>query len=164
MFSPKTILILATTILGFSNALTSFGGCPSYSVQSSFVPSSYMGYWYEVGRDNAIIFEGGGCIRAKYSNLVGTKFEVKNGLYWYGADSYSWLGGTATCPDGLAKCKVTFESPFFQFMDSLSTSTTTNYNILATDYTGYAIVYSCSNVLNIPNFMKSESVWVLSRT
>lgn len=78
-----------------------------------------------------------------------------NGLYWYEADAYSWLAGSANCPNGEAKCRVEFEGPFFSLINNLSTKST-NYNVLATDYTNYAVVYSCSNVLGIPNFMKTE--------
>lgn len=36
-----------------------------------------------------------------------------------------------------------------------------NYNVIQTDYSTYALVYSCSEV--IPMVLKSESAWVLSR-
>lgn len=162
MYKLQSILVFTSTIFSLSQALTTFGGCPTFSVQSSFTALSYMGYWYEIGRDKYITTEGGGCVRVKYSNLVGTKFDLKNGFYWYEADSVSWLGGTATCPNGEAKCKLEFEGPFFSVLNSLSTSL--NYNVLATDYVNYAVVYTCSNFLGIPNFMKTEQAWIMSRT
>jgi len=49
----------------------------------------------------------------------------------------------------------------FDGQPSFARSTTTNYNILDTDYDSYAIVYSCS-----PKFfglLKSEFLWILTR-
>jgi len=39
---------------------------------------------------------------------------------------------------------------------------TGTYNVWETDYTTYAVVYSCSQV--IPSLLKLEVVWILSRT
>ena len=36
------------------------------------------------------------------------------------------------------------------------------YNVWDTDYENYALIYSCKYI--IPNLLKSETSWVLSRT
>ena len=49
----------------------------------------------------------------------------------------------------------------FDGQPSFARSTTTNYNILDTDYDSYAIVYSCSS--KFFGLLKSEFLWILTR-
>jgi lipocalin len=37
-----------------------------------------------------------------------------------------------------------------------------SYNVWETDYTGYTLIYSCTQV--VPFVLKSELIWILSRT
>ena len=49
----------------------------------------------------------------------------------------------------------------FDGQPAFTQSTTTNYNILDTDYDSYAIVYSCSQ--KFFGLLKSELLWILTR-
>ncbi len=60
--------------------------------------------------------------------------------------------GQAICDSATGGCKVGFPNP----------KSFTNYNILYTDYTSTALVYSCSSILW--DTMYREQLWVLSRT
>lgn len=37
------------------------------------------------------------------------------------------------------------------------------FNVIATDYISYSVVYICSNILGLSNFFRNELVWILSR-
>ena len=49
----------------------------------------------------------------------------------------------------------------FDGQPSFTQSSTTNYNIIDTDYTSYAIVYSCNQKLF--DLFKTELLWILTR-
>ena len=49
----------------------------------------------------------------------------------------------------------------FDGQPSFAQSTSTNYNILNTDYDSYAVVYSCSQ--KFFGLLKSELLWILTR-
>ena len=49
-----------------------------------------------------------------------------------------------------------------QFMGRNLTDSTGSYIVIDTDYTNYALVYSCNQ--RIPNFLKTEIVWILARS
>ena len=47
----------------------------------------------------------------------------------------------------------------FEDQPSFSRSTSTNYNVIDTDYDNFTIIYSCNNY----GFLKSELLWILTR-
>ena len=144
------MLAIGTLLLVFATrslAVKSWGGCPSPTLQSSFDITQYVGTWYEIARDKNIPFEYGDCTQARYAALSGDKISVHNSLENPNTGSVDSAYATAKC-DG-AHCHV----KFFLFYSG-------DYRVVSTDYTSYAVVYSCTNFL----ISKSEAVWILSRT
>ena len=108
------------------------------------------GSWYEVFRDNAVWFQGGeSCVNVQFggalSDLTLTKryydFESKAiELYTY--------SGLFNEKDGSGEFGVWW----------LPAAT---YNVIATDYLQYAVVYGCDNWLF--GILHTEQAWILSR-
>ena len=144
------MFVYTAIILSFASqalAVKSFGRCPSPSLQSGFDVSQYVGTWYEIARDKNIPFEYGDCTQARYASLGGSKISVHNSLENPNTGAVDSAYASAKC-DG-AHCHV----KFFLFYSG-------DYRVVATDYTSYAIVYSCTDFI----FFKSENVWILSRS
>ena len=65
--------------------------------------------------------------------------------------------GEPSNPSRPGKLIVNFDS-----QPSFARSTTTNYNVVDTDYNSYAIVYSCGE--KVFGLIKSECLWILTRS
>jgi len=164
----KTTLYLLLAIFSALQLTTaqeiSFGKCPKFSVIQNFDPQRYLGRWYEYSNYFAIFQLFGDCVTADYSDVSSggqTKIKVIN-------KSVSSIKGTPNSAVGSAvlgepsnpsrpgKLIVNFDS-----QPSFARSTTTNYNIVDTDYNSYAIVYSCGE--KVFGLLKSEFLWILTR-
>ena len=127
-------------------------GCQDFETVTNFNVDLYMGTWYEYARTENIPFEDGDCITADYK-LDGGHVKVTNTEYIRSADRLDSASGKAFCSkfnDGM--CGVKFN--FFQPMGK--------YDVVSTDYTSYAIVYSCSHFL--AGAFCLEYLWILART
>ena len=125
--------------------------CQDPVLKQDFDLEKYMGLWYEFARSSDVPFETGECITAEYA-LDGGKVSVTNTQYYKDSDKLDSAVGNAYCSSfESGSCGVRFN--FFQPFG--------NYDIVATDYTSYAIVYSCSPFL--ANAFCLEYLWVLSR-
>ena len=134
----KISIIIALTLvfLGVTQSRKTFGTCPTFTTKSGFTLASYLGTWYEYQRDRWTWYElNSDCTTATYSlnsdGSVAVKNRCENNIY-----CYLWRkiqpDGKATCSG--AECKVTFSD---------AEPTNYNYNVIDTDYTSYAVVYSC---------------------
>merc|ERR1711962_457469 len=141
----------------------SLGECPNFPVEQNFDPQRYLGRWYEYSNYFAIFQLFGVCVSADYSDVSSggqTKIKVINkGVNTFKgtpnvAEGSAVLGEPAN-PSKPGKLIVNFDS-----QPSFARSSTTNYNILDTDYSSYAIVYSCSEKLLV---FKTELLWILTR-
>ena len=144
------MIAFGTLILAFATqtlAVKSWGRCPSPTLQSGFDISQYVGTWYEIARDKNIQFEYGDCVQARYAELPDGKISVHNSLENPNTGSVDSAYASAKCKG--AHCHI----KFFLFYSG-------DYRVISTDYTSFAIVYSCFDLL----FGKSENVWILSRT
>ena len=65
--------------------------------------------------------------------------------------------GEPSNPSRPGKLIVNFDS-----QPSFARSSTTNYNVVDTDYNSYAIVYSCGE--KVFGLLKSEFLWILTRS
>ncbi len=143
----KTALIVALALFGITNAAISAGSCPSPALQPSFDAARYMGLWYQQVRDQSSPFEFNNCQQARYDINADGTVGVHNSQYNPSSGQIETANGVATF-DG-AKGSVTF----FWF------SPPGDYEVLATDYDNYALIYSCSGLY----FGKAEYIWILTR-
>ena len=105
--------------------------------------------WYEAFREEETEFEKGSeCFVDEYFlnpdgslSVLATYFDIDKG-------EVKVLNGSAKCDD--SDCKIKFFS-FMPFAD---------YQIVSTDYSEYAIVYSCADIFGIA---KLEYLRILSR-
>ncbi|XP_039757924.1 uncharacterized protein LOC120632183 [Pararge aegeria] len=124
----------------------------SIPVVMDFNAAAYMGTWYDV-EGYPVQFQDGTCPSATYS-LTSTGVDVYNTQV---VDS--WLDiirGSAVLAtsDGSAKLTVTFP------IAGTNLTTSTPYWVLGTDYSNYALVYTC---INIDSERHRVASWKLSR-
>ena len=86
--------------------------------------------WHEQKRDKSILYEYGDCVQAGYSRRPDGLINVHNSQLNSFLGQVDGVKGSAECNG--SKCKV----GFFLFRDG-------DYQIIDTDYTNYAVVYSC---------------------
>lgn len=158
-----TVLVLASSS-GVNCQHTTFGSCPDFPVVVNFSVEKYLGRWYEYSKYETSFQKGSECSIAEYSYQESTEGVVQIGVnntsVKYGGAPSSALGvavlGEPDNPAQPGKLIVNFDSqPFF------TRSTSTNYNVLDTDYHGFAIVYSCTSRFV---FFKKEFLWILTRS
>jgi apolipoprotein D and lipocalin family protein len=146
----RTVILLAATLACFSavQGRLLWGGCSKPTLKSNFDVSQYDGLWYEIRRDAKTSFEKGGtCVTAQYTLNNDNTITVLNSQTKKGVrDS---ITGKASCNG--ANCGVKFNWYIPKG----------DYRVVDTDYTNYAIVYSCEDYFNI---FKTEYLWVLARS
>ncbi|XP_067010636.2 apolipoprotein D [Anabrus simplex] len=128
------------------------GSCPHMEVVQNFNVSAYLGKWYEQQRYFAIFELGAHCVTATYTDEGNGVVGVNNENTNVATNRKSSIKGEATLvgKNGEAKLKVVFPS-----VGNFGAP----YWILETDYTRYAIVWSCSGLLGA----NAQFAWVLTR-
>nr|AYV99614.1 venom polypeptide [Dolopus genitalis] len=144
------ILIFVATL--FAGAYTQqLVKCPEMSVMTDFNIEKYMGVWYE-NQKYPFAFEVlGRCISAKYGMNADGTVSISNKAFNIIFQKWDEIIGTGTVVDS-GKLKVKFTTGIIK--------TAADYWILGTDYTNYAVVYSCSENFK---FIKGQKVWILTR-
>eukprot|EP01088_Endostelium_zonatum_P002180 TRINITY_DN12652_c0_g1_i1.p1 TRINITY_DN12652_c0_g1~~TRINITY_DN12652_c0_g1_i1.p1 ORF type:complete len:185 (+),score=37.48 TRINITY_DN12652_c0_g1_i1:41-595(+) len=137
-------VVLVSVVVGQSG----FKQCQEPAVQPNFIPSKYLGKWYEITKLPFSI-EQGDCISANYSIRGDGHIKVYNCERPNGGNSHECATGDATIVSN-AKLAVTFG------FDPISAP----YWVIETDYSQYALVFSCVNILGY----RFEYAWILSRT
>ena len=127
LFGLVTLSLIEQASCGWN-----WGWCPTPSLQSSFDISQYTGVWYEHARDKNALFEYGECAQGGYSANPDGTVNVHNSLLNPYTKKVDEVFGSALCQG--PNCKVGFGFFFFRNGD---------YRVVATDYTSYAVVYSC---------------------
>ncbi|CAG9796968.1 unnamed protein product [Diatraea saccharalis] len=128
------------------------GGCPNVEVVTDFRPSEYLGKWYEAERYFFIFELGGKCVTATYTDLGNGTVGVYNSNYNTITGKQSGINGTATLSDpSVAKLAVRFPSVPGNFAAP--------YWVVDTDYTSYALVWSCNDF----RILHTVTSWILTR-
>ena len=143
----KTALAVTLAFIGVANAYISSGACPNPTLKANFDATKYMGLWYEQMRDGGMPWEFNDCQQARYSLNADGTVAVRNSQYNPKTDQVEVTPATATFDGARGSVK------FFEYAPA------GDYEVLDTDYTNYAIVYSCSNFY----LGKAEYIWVLTR-
>ena len=124
--------------------------CPEVEVQQNFDASRYYGNWFL--QNNSYLFTAispkATCSTATYLPKGDGKISVANYDVIDGMLGSTF--GEAYCEQGVGNCYVSFFN--------LPYPEQPNYQILATDYDNFTIVYSCSEMYG------NQIAWVLSRT
>ncbi|PNI24132.1 APOD isoform 3, partial [Pan troglodytes] len=154
--SPKMVmlLLLFSALAGLFGAAEGqafhLGKCPKPPVQENFDVNKYLGRWYEIEKIPTT-FENGRCIQANYSLMENGKIKVLN--QELRADgTVNQIEGEATPVNLTEPAKL--EVKFSWFMPSAP------YWILATDYENYALVYSCTSIIQL---FHVDFAWILAR-
>ncbi|KPJ13950.1 Apolipoprotein D [Papilio machaon] len=124
----------------------------SIAVMRNFNLNAYMGLWYDI-ESYPQAFQDGTCATALY-NLTANGVDVFNTQVINQQLDTINANAVPASTDGSAKFIVTFP------IAGTNATISTPYWVLTTDYTNYALVYSCSN---INNESRSVTSWKLSR-
>ena len=148
----KTTLFLSSFVTSFllgsylTLRTTLPGQCAKPELVSNWDPDAYLGVWYELQRDTTIMFETGECVTAEYTLNDNGSIKVTNTEFFGYYDGSSEYG------------QVSFPGWINNWYPGLLSIA--DYSVVDSDYTSYAIVYSCVDVLGIAPF---EYAWVLVR-
>ncbi|CAH0728579.1 unnamed protein product, partial [Brenthis ino] len=128
------------------------GSCdPTIRAKANFNVQDYLGKWYEI-ESYPQPFQFGQCARAQYS-LTGDFVTVLNSQVVNNTLAVQNATAVVASDDGSGLLNVTFVLPN-------NVTNTVNYYVLETDYTSFALVYSCRN---LTNGNRTVSSWKLSR-
>ncbi|XP_071516906.1 apolipoprotein D-like [Panulirus ornatus] len=133
------------------------GPCPTVPVVQQFNLRKYLGRWYEIERFFNP-FQDGDCVTADYALLPNGSVSVANSEFTEG--ELNTIFGLATLGPKEYEGRLVVEFPFTEGGSRGSSDGKPNYNVVATDYYNYAVVYSCSSLG--PN-LKFEFSWILAR-
>jgi len=161
----KVFVLLILGMACLANAqLKSSGTCPTFNVQKNFDVAKYMGRWFEYSKYVNDFQKDATCSSADYTDITKSGGAVVIDVLNRQKEPTKGLvkaTGNATLgdPDNAEKpAKLVVN--FFGARPTDKISTTTNYNVIETDYTSYSIVYFCRQVSSSE---KSEFLWILTR-
>lgn len=144
----SVVVLLSFVIAAQASAGWNLGWCPKPALQSNFDVTRYMGTWYEAARVKNIRFESGDCVSAQYSLNANNTVKVVNTQY---------VNSGYSSREGLAYCEASKSGQcYVRFSNNQPWG---DYEVVATDYENYSIVYSCFNL-----YVAHYSIaWVLAR-
>ncbi|KAL2085261.1 hypothetical protein ACEWY4_018581 [Coilia grayii] len=146
------VLLLLLALLVTVNGQTfHLGKCPSPPVQREFDVGKYLGRWYEIARLPAA-FERGKCPQATYSLLKEGVIKVVNAELLDDGKVDS-IEGQVTVKDPAQPAIL--EVTFFNGVPDAP------YWVVSTNYTSYAVVYTCSNFFGL---FYVDFAWILARS
>jgi len=150
---PKGSMERQPRFLAIGRPNIDLGSCPEVDVVQDFRKDEYLGDWY-AAYANPTWFqtEETSCSRARYT----PNDDGSIGVFNSGEDQsgrYTEICGFATQP--MPEMNKGALSVNFGYGDGDGA----NYLLLGTDYTSYATVYSCKDLL----LARSQSAWILTR-
>ncbi|XP_033225728.1 apolipoprotein D-like [Belonocnema kinseyi] len=150
MIKLTLIFVLFTGALA---QVPSLGKCPNLKVVQNFDIEKYMGKWYEAGRYFVLTELGGKCVTSKYSlNDDGTVNVLNSQVNAFTGKSISMEGIVEFVgKSGEGKLSISFPKLPSVIKGSLW--------ILDTDYSSYAVVFSCQDF----KLFNTKQAWILTR-
>ncbi|XP_043221401.1 apolipoprotein D-like [Amphibalanus amphitrite] len=141
--------MLSTLLTVCGLVASGMAACPDIPALDVFDAAQYIGHWYEIQKYPLFGENSDTCGQANYTaEADGSISLVNRGIKPDG--SLDFITGTAVAKDPAHPAELTVH------FDQGSVGA---YNVIRTDYTASALVYSCVNVLGI----KFEYAWFLSR-
>ncbi|XP_041970035.1 uncharacterized protein LOC121726651 [Aricia agestis] len=110
----------------------------SIPAMANFDPERYMGIWHDI-ESYPSEFQEGACNNAEYELRDGVVDVYNTQVIEQQLDTIRGVARLAST-DGSAKLVVSFP------IEGTNQTTETNYWVLDTDYSNYALVYSCANI------------------
>merc|ERR1712179_663508 len=147
------LVVAASWLVCVQSEKISFGSCPTLATKEDFTVEQYLGPWYE-NRKYCNIFQLGlRCVIANYTdNSDGTYGVTNSGL--------AILLNLPVSIDGTIQAvSNTTGELHVSFSGTEIAPTSGNYLVLDTDYTGYSIVWSCTDY----GLFNSQLLWILTR-
>jgi lipocalin len=146
-------ILLAIACLSLVSSKLNWGTCPTFkrSIPSLEI-NRYLGHWYELGRHRSVPFQKGDCGKVFYSLNPDGTIRIENTEKR--DDKFTTIIGRAFTTSDPFRLKITFSETWIGKLFK------GDYQVVETDYEGFAVVYSCSDFF----FARYEYVWILSRT
>ena len=151
--SAMTILAMAMLIAA-TQASPFIGQCAQAPVIADFNIQKYLNVWYEIERSNVPFEYNLECVSANYTLLTPSSISVHNSGTNKNTRAIKNAFGVARCPNPSEPNKL-----LVKFDNSPVDG---SYQVFTTDYETYSVVYSCTQI--IPDLVKYELIWILSRT
>ncbi|XP_055708066.1 apolipoprotein D-like [Phlebotomus papatasi] len=131
-----------------------FGRCPDYAPVADFDKERFLGMWYEQERYFTLTDLASKCTSIYYERRADNKLYANNGVVNRLTNVQRIVSGQLTLfgRGTTGKFNVRYTNTPIAY--------DTTYNVLDTDYDGYAVLYSCSSV--IP-FGHTDFVWLMTR-
>ncbi|XP_011504442.1 PREDICTED: apolipoprotein D-like [Ceratosolen solmsi marchali] len=144
---------VALLLVGGAAAQIPFiGGCPKVDTVQDLDTQKYLGKWYEAERYFAFFEFGGKCVTATYTGYDNGTVGVVN-------RQISSLSGVASSIQGYATQKTSNKAKLSLVFPSMPVHFDAPYWVLDTDYSSYAVVWSCSDF----GIFSTRNAWILTR-
>ena len=154
MIKASILLLAATLLCTTVSATTSWGRCKQLRLVDKLELKRYQGLWFEQARDKNFRYERGECQQARYALAEEGEGGLNNTMYVLISQYRDDETGFDTSA-GIARCEGSRCSLKFKWYIPSG-----DYRVLDTDYSNYAVIYSCADLLGVA---KMEYVWILSR-
>ncbi|XP_072330119.1 apolipoprotein D-like [Scyliorhinus torazame] len=149
-------------LLVFSICFTrgSFKSCPKIPVQKNFTLSEFLGTWFEIESLNTNLVKGD-CIAHTFSQSADNWIHVNTTEKRDNGKRILYIGklSPANVKEDAKLQILLSEGVYLDFVPYQDQLTFIPYDVLATDFRSYSLVYSCTQRYFTPTIY----AWILSR-